>query len=281
MRKQEWIVAMFVIFVLSVLSFFSGESSDDLKVWIFFKDRGYVKFNGANAIQQVHFSKKAIERRQVRGLQSWSETDQAVDPAYISQVKAAGAQVFVVSRWLNAVSAKCNSNCRAKLAKLNFVSEIRPVATYIQSRVVEKREVSISRNVHFAKATSDEFDYGPSRQQLDEINVIDAHRKGFAGQGETVAIFADGFLRDHIAFKDHDILEERNFVTGEHGKGSCGGSSVTVGTATWSIFGGETPGKLYGPSFKSKVILAATDLIGDEPRTEEDNWVAAFEWADQ
>ena len=52
------------------------------------------------------------------------------------------------------------------------------------------------------------------------------------------------------------------------------------GTYTLSLIGGYQPGSFIGPAFRSKYLLAATENDSSETHTEEDNWIAAAEWAD-
>ncbi|MGE5496552.1 MAG: S8 family serine peptidase, partial [Syntrophothermus sp.] len=50
------------------------------------------------------------------------------------------------------------------------------------------------------------------------------------------------------------------------------------GTAVFSIVGGYAPGKLIGPSYNAKYILAKTEDVRSETHVEEDNYAAALEW---
>jgi len=51
-------------------------------------------------------------------------------------------------------------------------------------------------------------------------------------------------------------------------------------TDTLSIIGGFKDGKLIGPAFDANFILAKTENTDSETPVEEDNWIAAAEWAD-
>src|SRR5262249_17540256 len=54
----------------------------------------------------------------------------------------------------------------------------------------------------------------------------------------------------------------------------------THGTATLSVLAGYAPGHLIGPAYGAEFILARTENDATEPAVEEDNWIAAVEWAD-
>jgi len=57
-------------------------------------------------------------------------------------------------------------------------------------------------------------------------------------------------------------------------------SGHSHGTATLSTIGGFKEGQLIGPAFGSDFILARTEDDNSETPVEEDNWIAALEWAD-
>lgn len=281
-----------IAFFLGTICFLSGESSDDLKIWIFFKDRPYLKAGNVPTLQAAGFSREAIQRRVARGLESWNESDMPVDSSYVESVKAAGGRVLVTSRWLNAVSAVCESRCRANLARLPFITDVRPVATY--SRPLDRRSEHSSTVTapSYSPASLDSdaaaLSYGPSKHQLDQIHVPEAHRKGFAGQGITIAYFSTGFRKDHVALKGHEIVAEFDFVNGDtdthNGVKEENGDVFNFdwpGTSDWSVAAGAFPGQIYGPAFKSKAILAVTDNLRTRTTIEEDNWVAGFEFADR
>ena len=67
-------------------------------------------------------------------------------------------------------------------------------------------------------------------------------------------------------------------VKDEAGKDAPGVQSH--GTATWSLFAGNVPGRLYGIARGASFLLAKTEDVRTELRVEEDNYVAALEWAD-
>src|SRR5262245_16333469 len=99
-----------LLLTLSVFSFEVIPSNSSGRVWIFFKDKPKSKLKSDQSIKS-QFSDIAIQRRSSRGLTQFDETDLSVDASYINMVRNAGARVRVESRWLNAISAECNSDC--------------------------------------------------------------------------------------------------------------------------------------------------------------------------
>jgi hypothetical protein len=253
---------------------FSKEPSG--RVWIFFKDKPGWKLQTTKQLS-LNYSNAAIQRRITRGIPTLEQSDFPVDHSYFNMTRSAGAKIRMQSRWLNAVSATCNAECIAKVRTFYFVHSIQPVHTYRRpietiERVAQPRELK--------PQTPNVLAYGSSRDQLFQIKVPAAHNRGFGGQGEIVAVFDTGFRKDHMVFDNLKIIAERDFVFDDNNVNN-GGSSDSHGTSTWSCVGGAAPGVYYGPAYQADFLLAVTEDIRSETQVEEDNWVAALEWADR
>lgn len=252
--------------------------TDSSKLWVFLKGRPYLSSRKLPAPAWAGFSESAIQRRLSRGSILWNESDFPIDPRYLRAIRAAGAEVVRESRWLNAVSVRCGAPCAARLRNYSFVLNLQGVAVY--HRPLEQIEPANDSQPEESLSQSGSLQYGNSRDQLTQLKVPVAHQKGFAGQGEIVAIFDAGFRKDHVAFRNHVIVAEHDYVF-DDGNVSNDFFIDLHGTGTWSCVGGSVPGKLYGPAYQAKFILAVTEDIFSETKVEEDNWVAAFEWADR
>jgi len=99
-----------------------------------------------------------------------------------------------------------------------------------------------------------------------------------------VAIFDTGFDTQNPAFTSvtvtaqHDFVFHDNVVRDEPGIDVAGAQSH--GTAVWSLFAGDVPGRLRGIAPDATYLLAKTEDVRTETRVEEDNYVAALQWAD-
>ncbi|HEY6907204.1 MAG TPA: S8/S53 family peptidase, partial [Ignavibacteriaceae bacterium] len=126
------------------------------------------------------------------------------------------------------------------------------------------------------------YDYGESFAQLEQINVPAVHDMGYTGQGVTVCLMDAGFSRlSHDAFQSMNIIAAWDFVNNDPNVGNQADSGDgSHGTETLSTIGGYSPGHLIGPAFNSTYILAKTENTDSETPLEEDNWIAAMEWAD-
>ncbi len=127
------------------------------------------------------------------------------------------------------------------------------------------------------------YNYGQSYTQLNQITVPQVHDLGFTGAGVTICMMDAGFDRwtTHQAFSSMNVIATWDFVNGdadvENGSDMGEGSH---GTSTLSLIGGFYEGQLIGPAFGADFILTKTENTDSETPIEEDNWIAAMEWAD-
>jgi hypothetical protein len=132
------------------------------------------------------------------------------------------------------------------------------------------------------------LNYGESLEQLEEIQVANAHDLGHKGAGVLVCMLDTGYYKDHEAFApirssgrliaEYDFIDHDTQTQNELGEDPP--TQHNHGTYTWSALGGEKVGELYGPAYGARFILGKTEDVADEQPIEEDNWLAATEWAD-
>ena len=258
------------------------------RVWVYFRDKDI--FDSETCRVQVEawatrLDPHAAARRAKVFLATPADFhDLPVPSGYTEAVEATGAKVVQTSRWLNAVSVNGSPECLERIAALPIVQMITPVRGYSGSRAWRGEAVQSSGSL---RQGTDPFDYGPSRAQLDEISVIDAHIAGWSGNGVRIASFDTGFVHGATVFQDivseGRLLAQWDFINGDGETGNEVGddeSQHNHGTATWSAVGGFEDGSLVGPAYGASYLLAKTEDITSETPVEEDNWVAAAEWAD-
>ncbi len=262
------------------------DNPDAVKIWVFFTDKGFADKAGfeqsANALS---LTDRAASRRAKMDINEFVFADIPVSESYITAIKTLGATFRRSSKWLNAASFEIETRLLDQIAALPFVAEIRPVAGF--KRI--EPEISGENNLRLppVRAQADALNYGGSLGQMNMINAPAMHQKGFNGQGVVVAIFDTGFLKDHDAFapaiSDGRLLAEYDFINDDNNtqnEGSDVSGQQSHGTKTWSVLGGYAPGYVIGPAFGATFILAKTEDITSETPVEEDNWIAALEWAD-
>lgn len=260
-----------------------NETNDnqEVLVWVYFKDKGLNKdayFN--NPLSVV--SEKSLKRRAKvlpeNGLITFE--DLPLNSNYINEVKNSGLKFRHSSKWLNAVSGYVKKDLIGNLASLPFIKKIDMVFS------LKKPEETIADNTQtlpdqkLNKQFS--YNYGPSLTQVQQINVPEVHDLGYTGQGVTICVMDAGFNRlSHQAFSNMNIIAAWDFVNGDPNVGDEGDMGEgSHGTQTLSTIGGFFEGELIGPAFNASYILAKTENTDSETPIEEDNWIAALEWAD-
>src|SRR5439155_1218762 len=125
--------------------------------------------------------------------------------------------------------------------------------------------------------------YGSSITQLSGINAKAAQDSGYTAAGVLVAMLDTGFNKAHNATVQLKRVAEYDFVFHD-GETANQGNDVAAawdhGTGTWSVLGGYYPNNLIGPAYNASFLLAKTEDVRTETPIEEDNWMAAVEWAD-
>jgi subtilisin family serine protease len=229
--------------------------------------------------------------------------DVPVAARYVDGVRSTGASVRQVSKWLNAVSVMADLSTAARIATLPYVQSItpvgraqrlepvgptRPVPTQETPPTPFEREplqgtAPLARGNLAALSLDPPGTYGPSLTQLNGINARAAQDSGYTGAGVVVAMFDTGFNKGHDATIQLKRIAEYDFVFGDGETANQAGdlsSQWDHGTGTWSVLGGYKPGQQIGPAYNASFLLAKTEDERSETPVEEDNWLAAVEWAD-
>ena len=264
--------------------------SEDEKflVWVDFTDKGNNPEKFINTPERL-LTPKAIERRELRGTGELVDfTDIPVKNEYIDGVKNYGLEIKNVSKWFNSVSCYATKLQIEQLAREDFVKKIELVARfktnidYKKDLIIEEKSGSTN---YFQNDNPSTLNYGGSFHQSDLINVPIGHDSGYTGKGVLIACFDTGF--DNLEHPCFDSIRARglrtyDFVNGDtnvaNEPGQMGEGSH--GTRVLSLIVGYGPGNLISPAFDSRVILAKTENTDSETPVEEDNWIAAAEWAD-
>ena len=257
-----------------------------VKIWVFFNDKGVLEKTAYDrAAAEIKFSDHARTRRARVGIEGVIFADLPVFRDYIDRVTALGAKHRRSSRWLNAASFEIAPDLIERVAALPCVHEIRPVASFrspdrddieAATAVPEKSPVDIAA-----------LEYGSSLTQVEMINIPAVHDLGYNGQGVVVCLMDGGFRKTHRVFEqayaENRVLDEYDFIFDDddvQNEPEDDPSQHNHGTYCWSVLGGWDPGNLIGPAYGASFLLAKTEDIRSETPIEEDNWVAALEWAD-
>ncbi len=257
------------IWVLIVLSTSPLSAQNDY--WVFFRDKPAVS---EREIAEF-FDVRARLRRQRAGA-PWDVHDAPVAGAYLNAVAATGATVKYASRWLNAAACRLSTEQYETIRAFDFVKEVRPCA-----RLQAVRDLSVEAVAEVQQSHS--LTYGNSLNQNRMIRTDTLHALGYSGRGVVVAVFDDGFLNvdalsAFAAMRDEGrILGWYDYVDDDSTVFDVGGH----GTAVLSVLAGYLPGTLIGPAYGASFYLFRTEDGASETLSEEYNWVAAAERADQ
>jgi subtilisin family serine protease len=263
----------------------NSSQSEEILVWVFFTDKGEnIQNYLSNPLTVV--SEKSLKRRAkvLSADKLISVTDLPVNSNYISQLKRLGFKIKHQTKWFNGVSGWVTKSELVQIADLPGVRQLDIVYKFRKDNVEESSDNDQGNsNQNFSKPNDVHvLDYGQSFTQLNQIKVPQVHDLGYTGAGVTICMMDAGFdLLAHQAFSTMNIIAAWDFVNGdpdvENGSDMGNGSH---GTATLSLIGGFFEGELIGPAFGADFILAKTENTDTETPIEEDNWIAALEWAD-
>lgn len=258
---------------------------ESVPVWVFFTDKG-ISTEGecreALFSAQSRLSERALKRRAKVHLGNLVDfQDIPVKNDYIQAVVSRSAKKRHVLRWFNAVTVEATKNQIEQISSLPFVREVREIRGRHREQPEPKGGGGNLPQIDYTR------NYGPSLEQLQQLNVMPAHELGFYGKGVLVCMHDTGYRKAHDAFAqafaEGRVLAEWDFVKGDGETDWEEGDEPDQpnhGTITWSTLGGAVDRWLYGPSYGSHFILAKTEDVGSEHHVEEDNWAAGAEWAD-
>ena len=237
---------------------------------------------------EAFLSPRALTRRENQHI-AIQENDIPVNQWYIDSVIAHGVKLCNVSKWFNSIVIAVPDSCIntiKSIKNLPFVLECVRVASetqaYPENTVLSTKLQSNQLDFNDITETTPNNFYGRSYHQIAITNGQNLHLEGFMGQGKMIAVLDAGFLLvDSIeafqrAWDEQRILAYKDFS----------GSNINVfregnhGAAVFSLIGGFVPGYLVGTAPRSEYLLLRTEEGKTEFPVEEENWIAAAEFAD-
>ena len=249
------------------------------RAWIFFNDKTESDSTPDNVFQKALDNlddRTRIRRSKVRHFSLVDNRDIPVPTEYTEKVRSTGVLIRTVSKWLNAVSVSGTIEQLRSISDFPFVKKIDPVYG-------GKRKSPVQRSLLKSSTEPGRSDYGPSYDQLDQINVIAAHEAGYTGAGVRVLMLDTGYYTDHEAIHEEQVIAEWDFINNDGETQNEEGdpdSQHNHGTYTLSALGGRFDGELYGPAYEAEFLLAKTEDVSQEVPIEEDQYVAGLEWGE-
>lgn len=254
----------------------------------------YLNDKGPNAESKLSdplslVTQRSLDRR-LKVLPSNSLVSMVDVPLYDPYVQLVSQNVIDVRqqlKWFNALTVEATKEQIDMISKFSFVSSIDLVERYIKNRdnVECQPEVNNAPEKMPVKDNieADTFNYGTSgTTQITQMNVNLVHDQGIFGQGILICSQDDGFRNQtHPAFNNpvNPLVIVRQYDFQLHVP-TAYQTTATHGTTTISCIGAYAPGTLIGTAFKSKFLVARTEVDSFERPIECDNWTAASQWAD-
>lgn len=272
---RNWCLLIMLLFMGNIFAQPTKEDSvPTYKFRLTLKDK---KYNSYSILHPEDFlSQKAIERRQRQGIKI-DKTDLPISLYYIESIRQCGVNIVHGSKWNNTlVVATKDSTIIDILKEYNFVTKVELVAIEKQHDSPKPGRKNLINNEQEKHDSINVF--GKGTNQIDILNGAHLHEMGYRGKGMTIAVIDAGFHNTDVipALKDTKILGVRDFVKpdgdiyAEHNHGtrvlSC------IATDEKYVFVGTAPEASFW-------LLRTEDAYTEQP-IEEDNWIAAVEFAD-
>ena len=225
-------------------------------------------------------SARAVSRRAKQNI-ALIERDLPVNPTYVNQIRAAGAEVLNTSRWLNAVLIRATAANLQRVQALPFVKELEYGKSIGVARLATPTEQA-ERATKFGETLAETLPYGPSKAQLSQLGLDKLHERGFRGEGKLVAILDSGFpnantvsflqplIRDNRIVATYDFVDNNRHVYDDD----------SHGLNVLSIMAATADNRLYGGAFKASYVLLRTENAPSESPIEEAYWLLGAEFAD-
>ncbi len=236
------------------------------RYWVFFRDKKGVEFNPV-----AYFDQKAIDRRIRMNLPLYSESDYPVSPDYIAHIEKITGKVLTICRWLNAVTVEVPPDKLETLTGYDFVTGLRQVEFVKYDAFCDEGEAGL---------TEDKMEL--MRKQLQRMGGDIFKANGIDGRGVRIAVFDGGFpgVDEYPEFR-HLVAEGRIIKTYDFvRKKKVVYDHIPHGTMVLSCIAGIHGDARMGLATGAEFLLALTERKG-EHFSEEENWLAAVEWADK
>jgi serine protease AprX len=248
-----WIIAALFIPIITV-----GQVAPE-KYWIQFSDKDNTPYSIAQP--EAFLSQRAIDRRTRQNIPIKSR-DLPVDPSYIELVRATGAEVLSVSKWMNAVTLRIVDNeVLQQVLALPFVINSMPVGKQKSAAGEWSKwdEITVSKNL---EALVEDADYGTAFNQIEMLGGVLLHEQNLMGQGMMIAVLDGGFSSaDQLTV--FDSLRQNGRLVGTWdvvGRNSNVYGYASHGTAVLSTMAAYQPGVMIGTAPKASYLLIRTEM---------------------
>ncbi|TAE23381.1 MAG: T9SS C-terminal target domain-containing protein [Cytophagales bacterium] len=256
-----------------------AQAQPDGRYLVLLRDKASSPFSTARPEQFL--SARAIARRTKQNI-AVTERDLPVNPGYLSQIRATGAEVLYSSRWLNAALIRTSSATLQRVLALPFVRGLEYNRAMGNARIATPSEPTSSAAQKFGETAATPLPYGPSLDQLSQLGLDQLHERGFRGEGMLVAILDSGFPNTNtLPFFAPLVSEKRIVTTYDFITNNANVyDDHSHGLNVLSIMAATADNRLYGGAYKASYALFRTEDAFSESPIEEAYWLLGAERAD-
>ncbi|MDH3890792.1 MAG: S8 family serine peptidase [candidate division Zixibacteria bacterium] len=237
----------------------------------------------AVAGQPIPLTTRARDRRAKVDPSRWliDRSDYPIADTALQRIVDLGLTIRHASRYLKAVAVTADPAQIAQAATLPFVKQVHTLRSLMAPI---PPEVKFDRGHHRKPAI--DFGYGQSLTQNRILQADRLHQMGITGRGVMIGVFDTGFDTDHPALSGASIVARYDFINQDTSvsENECTGSGTQNyhGTLVHGVIAAFAADTMIGVAPDADFVLAKTEIVcgGTEIKLEEDNWIAAAEWAD-
>lgn len=262
--------------LMLLLQLANGQTFD---YYIHFADKGN---NYSVNAPEVYLSQRAIDRREKQEIPITPE-DFPIDPDYRRAVlDVAGVRYLAHSKWMNSLSIRVEDTAIVERIRLmQFVEAVEMVPSSAGKQHRTSRD-KFDERLERGSSGLQSVPYGQAFNQIQMLNAIPLHNRGFKGRNMVIAVMDGGFshVDEMIGFedlrKDGRILGTYDFVQQTENVYA----HSTHGTLVLSTMAGMMADTFLGTAPEASYYLFRTEDGRFEYLMEEDFWITAAEFAD-
>lgn len=265
--------------ILSIQLLFVATHFSQSKYWVYLTDKKDVTFD-----PYTYFDPLAIERRIKNNLSLYDSTDFAINENYYSSIQKIADTVCGHSRWFNAIACELTNEQVATIKQLPFVKSVESMNSETVYAYHSNTEYYNFEEDNTFKKTLHEGQKSLLEGQISWMQGQLFGEKGITGKGVRICIIDAGFpgvntaqefahiRKESRIIKTWDFVKNNPSVYKFHSHGSTVLSCIS-GISTDNIPIGMAP--------NAEFLLARTERITYEGKSEEEDWLMAVEWADR
>lgn len=246
------------------------------KYLIWFTD----KLNNSYSVDQPEsfLSQRALIRRQSQNI-TIKENDLPLTQMYLDSILSMGAVLHNTSKWFNnATFVISDTAILGQINALSFVQGYEKAQGFARKDYPDFPLIESKSD----KKINGGYNYGGAANQIEMLRGEYLHADGYKGQGMLIAVIDAGFLyaNQHFVFdslwSENRVVATRDFVNGDTGVFEQHSHGMNV----LSLMAADAPGEMVGTAPEASYLLLRSEDTDAEYRVEEDNWIAAAEYAD-